>query len=174
MSHDRIQFRASFWSTCTRNLFRIPIPESAKFRSESIQFDQKSSNLVHLFDQFIHEIYSWSRQKPDLKVFSWTHAKTVSWEPGRRNRVKCLTPRLWARTDRRTHGQTDRRTYYFWGSLHNGPFGQLWETSQNTCTFLLDRNSFWSTTHNSERKHLCKSVWHARNLSETAKNQLSK
>ena len=115
------------------SLYRKSIPESAKFCSESTQLNQKSPNFVHLFDQFVQEIYSWIRQKLDLKVFSWTHAKIVSWEPGRRNRVKCLTPRLWARTDRQTHRQTDEHiifeAHYTMGPSGNNIF-QLAEKSE--------------------------------------------
>ena len=111
-----------------------------------------SSDSVQPLDQFVHESYSWVRQilfridpiwskkfefgasfwsvctrilflsppKTGSQTVQMKHSKMSFREPGERNSVKCLTPRLWARTD----GRTDRRTYYFWGSLHNGPFGQ--------------------------------------------------
>ena len=113
-----------------------------------------SSDSVQPLDQFVHESYSWVRQilfridpiwskKFDFCSSFWssctwilflsppkTGSQTVQMkrpkisfrEPRGRNPVKCRTPRLWARTDKTR--QTDRRTYYFWGSLHNGPFGQ--------------------------------------------------
>ena len=44
------QIRCNLWIS----LYTNPIPESAKFCSESIKFGQK----VLLFDQFVHEYYS--------------------------------------------------------------------------------------------------------------------
>ena len=86
------------------------------------------------------------------------HSKMSFREPGGRNSVKCLTPRLWARTDDRQHRRTDRRTYYFWGSLHNGPFGQLFNviwrvgyyfTTLGRYTTVIATQSSWRGSNSS-------------------------
>ena len=48
------QIRCNLWIS----LYTNPIPESAKFCSESIQFDPKSSIFALLFDPVVHEFYS--------------------------------------------------------------------------------------------------------------------
>ena len=48
-----------------------------------------------------------SPPKTGSQTVQMKHSKLSFWEPGGRNRVKCLTPRLWAR---RTTDRTDRQT----------------------------------------------------------------
>ena len=55
-----------------------------------------------------------SPPKTGSQTVQMKHSKMSFREPGGRNRVKCLTPRLWARrtTDRQTDGQTDEHIIF--------------------------------------------------------------
>ena len=110
------QFVHESYSWVRQILFRIDPIGSKKFECGA-SFWSVCTRILFL-----------SPPKTGSQTVQMKHSKLSFWEPGGRNRAKCLTPRLWARTDRQDRtdrtDRTDRRTYYFWGSLHNGPFGQ--------------------------------------------------